>query len=272
MANQTTNMSRENIPLINRTRSRQTLAAIKAGTTEPVPDPERLLRRPQATRRAKSALPTLLTTDMTIYHTPKLDSPSDNEPNPFMDRPADRSGPSFPRVFDISRTSELPAMILEEPEEELNEDDSILITPLLDTNIKSTRPPPVSTTPPPHSPRNQRRMPSLPHMPMALSLSAPRWDGQAWSLRTYIRLVEQMLATTEITDEAQKLRWLTEYIDPDINNQWTSFEEYARGNWDNFLSRLRIEYPEITNEEQGSMDQLRWLCREITEIDRKSVV
>jgi len=203
---------------------------------------------------------------MTIYHTPKLDSPSDNEPNPFMDRPADRSGPSFPRVFDISRTSELPAMILEEPEEELNEDDSILITPLLDTNIKSTRPPPVSTTPPPHSPRNQRRMPSLPHMPMALSLSAPRWDGQAWSLRTYIRLVEQMLATTEITDEAQKLRWLTEYIDPDINNQWTSFEEYARGNWDNFLSRLRIEYPEITNEEQGSMDQLRRLCRDITEI------
>jgi len=75
-----------------------------------------------------------------------------------------------------------------------------------------------------------------------------------------------MLAVTEITDEAQKLRWLMEYIDPDINDQWTSFEEYARGNWDDFLSCLRIEYPEITNEEQGSMDQLRRLCREITEI------
>ena len=57
-----------------------------------------------------------------------------------------------------------------------------------------------------------------------------------------------------------------EYIDPDINDQWTSFKEYARGNWNDFLSCLRIEYPEITNEEQGSMDQLRWLCREITEI------
>ena len=75
-----------------------------------------------------------------------------------------------------------------------------------------------------------------------------------------------MLAVTEITDEAQKLRWLMEYIDPDINDQWTSFEEYARGNWDDFLSRLRVEYPEITNEEQGSMDQLRRLCWEITEI------
>jgi len=103
-------------------------------------------------------------------------------------------------------------------------------------------------------------------MPMALSLSVPQWDGQAWSLRTYIRLVEQMLAMTEITDKAQKLRWLTEYIDPDINDQWTSFEEYAQGNWDDFLSCLRIEYPEITKEEQGSMDQLRRLCQDITEI------
>jgi len=103
-------------------------------------------------------------------------------------------------------------------------------------------------------------------MLMALSLSAPQWDRQAQSLRTYIRLVEQMLATTEITDEAQKLRWLMEYVDPDINNQWTSFEEYTQGNWDDFLSRLKIEYPEITTEEQGSMDQLRWLCQDITEI------
>jgi len=218
------------------------------------------------TQQAKSALPTLSTTDTTIYHTPKLGSPSDNKPNPFVDRPADKSGPLFPGVFDISRTSEPPVTVLEEPEEELNEDDSILITPLLDTNTNSTQPPPVSTTPPPQSPRNQRRMLSLPHMPMALSPSAPRWDGQAQSLRTYIRLVERMLVTTEITDEVQKLRWLTEYIDPDINDQWTSFEEYAWGNWDDFLSRLRIEYPEITNEEQGSMDQLRRLCWDIIEI------
>ena len=219
MANQTTNTSQENISLINRTRSRQTSAAIRARMTELVPDPEQLLRRPQATQRAKLALPTLSTTDMTIYHTPKLGLPSDNELNLFVDRPADRSGPSFPGVFDISRTSEPPATILEEPEEELNKDDSILITPLLDTNMDSARPPPVSTTPPPHSPRNQQRMPSLPYMPMALSPSTPRWDGQAQSLRTYIRLVEQMLATTEITDGAQKLRWLTEYIDPDVNDQ-----------------------------------------------------
>jgi len=55
-----------------------------------------------------------------------------------MDQPADRSGPLFPGVFDISRTSKPPVTILEESEEKLNEDDSILIMPLLDTNTNST--------------------------------------------------------------------------------------------------------------------------------------
>ena len=32
------------------------------------------------------------------------------------------------------------------------------------------------------------------------------------------------------------------------------------------MSRLKSEYPEITTEEQGSMDQLRRLCRETPEI------
>ena len=103
-------------------------------------------------------------------------------------------------------------------------------------------------------------------MLMALSLSVLQWDRQARSLRIYIRLVEQMLAITKITNEAQKLRWLTEYIDLDINDQWISFKEYTRGNWNDFSSCLRIEYPEITTKEQESMDQLRWLCWDITEI------
>ena len=47
-----------------------------------------------------------------------------------------------------------------------------------------------------------------------------------------------------------------EYVDPDINNQWTSFEEYTRGDWDSFMGHFKSEYPEITTEEQGSMDQL----------------
>ena len=127
------------------------------------------------TRYAKSVLLTLLTADTTIYYTPKLGSLSDAEPNPFVDRLADRSGLLFPRVVDISRTSKLPAIILKEPEKELNKDDLILIVPLLDINANTnlTRLLPISTTPPPHSPRNQQRMPFLPHMLMVLGPSTP---------------------------------------------------------------------------------------------------
>jgi len=167
-------------------------------------------------------------------------------------------------LFDISR-NEPSATIVKKPnlEEELPEEASILLPEILGNTLNSQQPPQNQT---PSPPRSNKRMPSTPHMPLALSLSAPRWDGRARNLRTYIRLVKRMLAATEITDEQQKLRWLTEYVDPDINNQWTSFEEYIRGDWDGFMSRLKSEYPEITTEEQGSMDQLRRLCRETPEI------
>jgi len=130
-------------------------------------------------------------------------------------------------LFDISRNEPL-ATIAEEPnlEEELLEE-ALILSPKILGNTSNSQQPPQNPTPSP--PRNNRRMPSTLHMPLALSLSAPRWDGQARNLWTYIRLVERMLAVTEITDKQQKLRWLTEYIDLDINNQWTSFEEYIRG-------------------------------------------
>jgi len=193
-----------------------------------------------------------------------LGSPSDCEPNPFVKNRADRSGPSLPGLFNIFRNKPL-ATIAEEPnlEKELPEEASILSPEILG-NTSNSQPPPQNLTSSP--PKSNRRMLSTLHMPLALSPSAPRWDSQARNLRTYIRLVERMLAATEIIDKQQKIRWLTEYVDPDINNQWTSFEEYIRGDWDSFMGRLKSEYPEITTEEQGSMDQLRQLCRETPEI------
>jgi len=196
--------------------------------------------------------------ETTIYHTPKLGSLSDHKPNPFVENRADRSRLSLPGLFDISRNKSL-ATIVEELnlEEEILEEASILSPEILGNTSNSQQP---QQNPTPLPPRNNRRVPPTLHMPLALSPSTPRWDGQVRNLWTYIRLIEQMLAVMEIMDEQQKLRWLTEYVDPDINDQWTSFEEYMRGDWDGFMGRLKSEYSEITIEEQGSMDQLRWLC------------
>jgi len=71
-----------------------------------------------------------------------------------------------------------------------------------------------------------------------------------------------LFQTVEITEDQKKLDWITGYVDADIHNQWTSFEKYEAGSWNRFLERLKTEYPELTTEEQGSMDHLRKLCRE----------
>ena len=76
-----------------------------------------------------------------------------------------------------------------------------------------------------------------------------------------------MFQTVEITEDQKKLDWITGYVDADIHNQWTSFEKYEAGSWNRFLERLKTEYPELTTEEQGSMDHLRKLCRENARIN-----
>ena len=100
------------------------------------------------------------------------------------------------------------------------------------------------------------------NMPIPLSLSTPKWDGQSRMLRNFLRIMEQLFQTAQITEDQKKLDWITGYVDADIHDQWTSFEEYEAGSWNRFLERLKTEYPELTTEEQGSMDNLRKLCRE----------
>jgi len=130
-ANNTNNSTQENILLETRTRSHQTLAAQRAGTTEPVPNPERLLRRTVLTQRTRSAVLNISIAATTIYNMPKLGSPSDRKPNPFVEHRADRSGPSLPGLFNISRNKP-SATIVEEPNlEELPEEASILSPEIL---------------------------------------------------------------------------------------------------------------------------------------------
>jgi len=99
-------------------------------------------------------------------------------------------------------------------------------------------------------------------MPTPLSPSIPKWDGQSKTLRNFLRIVEQLFRVMEITDDRQKLNWLTSYADADIADLWLSFSEYEAGSWTSFLERLKIKYLELTSKEQGTMEQLRKLCRE----------
>jgi len=87
-------------------------------------------------------------------------------------------------------------------------------------------------------------MPLKTQMPTPLSLSTPKWDGQTKTLRNFLRIVEQLFRLAEISDDRQKLDWLISYVEADIADQWSSFPELETGPWNQFLDRLKIEYPE----------------------------
>jgi len=109
-------------------------------------------------------------------------------------------------------------------------------------------------------------MPSKTQMPTPLSLSALKWDKQTKTLRNFLRIIEQLFRLAEISEDRQKLNWLISYIEADIADQWSSFPEFETGPWNQFLDRLKIEYPELMSEEQGTMGQLHRLCREYSDI------
>jgi len=86
-------------------------------------------------------MPNLAIAETTIYHMPKLGSPSDHEPNPFVENKADRSRLSLLGLFDISR-NKLLATIIEKLnlKEKLPEETSILSSEIL-SNTSNLQPP-----------------------------------------------------------------------------------------------------------------------------------
>ena len=49
------------------------------------------------------------------------------------------------------------------------------------------------------------------NMLLPLSLSVFKWNGQSRMLRNFLRIMEQLFRTTEITDDQKKLDWITGY-------------------------------------------------------------
>ena len=56
-------------------------------------------------------------------------------------------------------------------------------------------------------------------MPFPLSLSTPKWDEQSRMLRNFLRIIEQLFRTTEITNDQKKLDWITGYVGANIHDQ-----------------------------------------------------
>jgi len=92
-----------------RTMSQQTSTAQQASLASPVNNPEQLLHR-RHRKTGMQAVDLNLESDTLGFTPPMLGSPSDIEPNPFLDCNTDPSGPVVPRRFRLA----IPAAILEE--------------------------------------------------------------------------------------------------------------------------------------------------------------
>jgi len=194
--------------------------------------------------------------ELSEWPTLSLGSSSDVKPNPFLDTSEEWTGPIYPGRFSLSSIHVIPEESLEELVSEVTQALSDNLTLLLLSRTSMLPFINLTTTL-----QTKSDMTAKLNMPMPLSLSTPKWDGQSRTLRNFLRIMEQLFQTAEITEGQKKLDWITGYVDANIHDQWTSFEEYEAGSWNQFLERLKTEYPELTTEEQGSMDNLRKLCR-----------
>lgn len=93
-----------------------------------------------------------------------------------------------------------------------------------------------------------------------MATGAPIWDGRPHTLRDFLWRLEWCFDVSGITEAAEKVKWAVSYVEPSIRDEWSSFEEFTTPDWEGFKQRLKAEYPEIVQEEKGSVSALRSLC------------
>jgi len=180
------NLSRAEKQPETRTRSRQTSTVQRARLVHLVDNPEHILQK-KARVVAKRQRVSSEMLELSKWPTPSLGSPSDVEPNPFLDTLEERTGPIYPGRFSLSSVRVIPK---ESPEEFASE-----VTQVLSDNLTSL-PPSRTSTPlfinPTTILQTQSDMTAKLNMPMPLSPSAPKWDGQSRMLRNFLRIMEQL--------------------------------------------------------------------------------
>jgi len=193
------NLSRVEKQPKTRTRSCQTSTAQRAGLVHPVDNPEHILQKKVRVVAKRQRVSSEML-ELSEWPTSSLGSLSDVEPNPFLDTSEERTGPIYPRRFSLSSVHVIPE---ESPEELISE-----VTQVLSDNLTSL-PPSRTSTPPFINPtttlQTKSDMTAKLNMPMPLSPSAPKWDGQSRTLRNFLRIMEQLFRTAEITEDQKKL-------------------------------------------------------------------
>ena len=134
------------------------------------------------------------------WSTPSLGSPSDIELNPFLNTSVEWTRPTYPERFSLSSI----CIILEESLEELASEMTQAFSDNL-TSLPSSRTLMLPFINPITTLQTKSNMTAKLNMPMPLSPSAPKWNGQSRMLRNLLRIMEQLFRTAEITEDQKKL-------------------------------------------------------------------
>lgn len=106
--------------------------------------------------------------------------------------------------------------------------------------------------------------------PTVASFKVPfRWDKNSPSFETddheelieFVDQVKQIISLAGITDEQKKKEQLVAYLDFRKRKAWQGLDSFTNGTFEDFLKEIYKSYPEITDEEVGTINALIRICK-----------
>lgn len=99
------------------------------------------------------------------------------------------------------------------------------------------------------------------------SKDAPKFkSSEPEGLRRFIGRMEDLWKDAGIEESESKKKMIGKYADIDCEEEWSAFETYEKGSWDEFKEELIANYPEAAAAERGTPARIRKICSQAKEI------
>ena len=99
------------------------------------------------------------------------------------------------------------------------------------------------------------------------SRDAPKFkSSHPEELRRFIWRMEDLWKEANVTSGDEKKRMIGKYADLVSEEEWSAFDSYEEGTWDDFKEELISNYPEAAAAERGTPARIRQICAEVHKI------
>jgi len=99
------------------------------------------------------------------------------------------------------------------------------------------------------------------------SRDAPRFKpSHPEELRRFISRMESLWKEADITVDETKKSMIGKYADGDTEEEWSAFNTFEEGTWEEFKEELITNYPEAAEAERGTPARIRQICAETPKV------